>query len=244
MLDYGNELSRLRHYLNNRDWTYAEIEEIIQLAARDIDDTVVDIVSNAIAETTEYAVDLGAEEFIEDMDVVEMGGGFMIATKSGRTDYSLPERKMLPSLLKNAEVSEDGTRYKKIPVGGKSKRQMPRDIFTMMQQKQEAIRKARDDLRHYHEELRSSRANQMVQQFRGTLQKRLEESRAQMKSNPAPKDVEIRTASEKQDPNTSWVIPAREMDMTGYIMDMNRRIQESINYSIDLIIDSYEKEFA
>ena len=58
------------------------------------------------------------------------------------------------------------------------------------------------------------------------------------------KKPEFRTASEKQDPDTTWVIPAKEMDMTGYLMDMNKRIQENIYQSVAFIVESYEKEFA
>ena len=245
MINPDAEISRLRSYLDQRDWMPAEIDDILDLASNDINEIILDIVSNAVAEATDYALDLGAEEFIEDMDVIEVGGGFMISTLSGKTDFSIPERKMLNDLLKNAKVSKDGNRYKVIPVGGTESSQQPRDIFTVMRNRDSMLQEARATLNNESLDRRSARAQTMASHFRNIISSKLKE-----RVIPRDRQVEtrvkpnFRTASDKQDENTQWVIPAKEMDMTGYLMDMNKRIQESIYSSVMFIVESYEKEFA
>lgn len=245
MINPDAEINRLRSYLGQRNWMPNEIDGILDLASNDINEIILDIVSNAVAEATDYAMDIGAEEFIEDLDVIEVGGGFMISTVSGKTDYSIPERKMLNNLLKNAEVSEDGNRYKVIPVGGIKKTSQSRDIFSVMRQRDSVLQEARSALNNQALNNRSARAQTMAGHFRNIIANKMSE---RMVSKPRVTETrvkpEFRTASDKQDENTQWVIPAKEMDLTGYLMDMNKRIQDSIYSSVMFIIESYEKEFA
>ena len=245
MINPDAEINKLRSYLSQRDWMPSEVEDILDLASNDVNEIILDIVSNAIAEATDHAVELGAEEFIEAMDVIEVGGGFMISTVSGKTDYSVPERKMLNDLLKNAKVSEEGHRYKVIPIGGEETTQQPRDIFSVIRQRDAALQEARRTLNSQALDKRSARAQTMAAHFRNImvsgLSERLTTKPREIKTRTKP---EFRTASDKQDENTQWVIPAKELDLTGYLMDMNKRIQDSIYSSVVFIIESYEKEFA
>ena len=179
------------------------------------------------------------------MDVIEVGGGFMISTVSGKTDYSVPERKMLNDLLKNAKVSEEGHRYKVIPIGGTETVQQPRDIFSVLRNRDSMLQEARATLNKEALGNRSNRAQTMANHFRNIVSSKLSERiTTKAKTTEIKVKPDFRTASDKQDENTQWVIPAKEMDMTGYLMDMNKRIQESIYTSVTFIIESYEKEFA
>lgn len=246
MINADAEISRLRTYLLDRGWYDTEIEDICDLASRDINEVILEVVSNAVAEATEHAEELGAEEFIEEMDVVEVGNSFMITTLSGKTDFSIPERKMLPDLVKNGEISEDGNRYKVIPVGKKKEISRPMNIFSDLQQKQQAQQEARRSLLESNMDMRSARAQHMAGHFKQVISRRLNDihSRRISKVEEKSDDIQFRTASEKQDPNTQWVIPAVKMDMTGYLMDMNRRIDDTIRDSVIYIIDSYKEEFS
>jgi hypothetical protein len=244
MINPDVEIANLRHYLNGRGWLPQEIEDILDLASRDMNEVILDVVSNAVAEATEYAEDLGAAEFIEDIDVVEIGGGWMITTHSGKTDFSVPERKMLPDLVKNGKVSKDGNRYQVIPIGGKKEITQPKDLFSTMRQQQVEQREARASLLDKSIDQRSARAQQMASHFRSIINRRLSDQHTGRKITVPTGDVVFKTASEKQDINTQWVSPAIERDMTGFLMDMNKRIDDTIDSSIRFIAESYEKEFA
>jgi len=244
MINPDAEINGLRSYLSQRNWLQSEVEDILGLALNDINEIILDIVSTAVADATDYAIELGAEEFIEDMDIIEVGGAFMISTVSGKTDYSIPERKMLHDLLKNAKISEDGHRYKVIPIGSTETKRQPRDIFSVMRQRDSVIQEARSALNSQALESRSARAQTMASRFRSIINSKLTaqvspgtiEAKAKVKP-------EFRTVSDKQDENTQWVLPAKEMDLTGYLMDANKGIQESIRSSVLFIIESYEREF-
>ena len=246
MINPDAELSKLRMYLQDKGWYGNEIEEIVDLASRDINNIMLDVISNAVAEATEHAEELGADEFIKEMDVVDFGGGFIITTLSGKTDFSTPAKKMLPDLVKHGKVSEEGHRYRVIPVGSKKEIKQPKNIFSSLQAQQLAQQEARASLLESNIDNRSTRAKHMADHFRSIMSRRLDDMRAQSgpKTYESTGEVKFRTASEKQDPNTQWVIPAVKMDMTGYLMDMNSRIEDTISSSISYIIESYEKEFA
>jgi len=245
------ELQKLRWSLSNGGWLPNELDEIIDIASRDINESILNIVSNAIAEITDYAIDIGAEEFIGDVDVQEIGGGFIITTRSGTMDYSTPERHMLPDLVRNGKVSEEGYKYQVIPIGAKKKVKPIRNIFNTMRDQVADQQEARASLLQNSMDNRSARAQHMASQFKSIITDRLQQLHAQRASAAAAEGnyntggaVKFATASEKQDAATQWVLPAKEMDMTGYIMDTNKRIEEAIRVSVDYIVSSYEREFA
>ena len=174
MINPDAEIAKLRYYLDDRGWLPQEIEEVLDLASRDINETILDVISNAVAETTDYALDMGAEEFVEDITVVEIGTGFMITTQSGQTNYSTPERQMLHDLTKNGKVSEDGHRYKVIPVGGKRSINRPTNIFGQMQEQQREQQDARASLLESNMDKRTAKAQHMAGHFRSIISSRLE----------------------------------------------------------------------
>jgi hypothetical protein len=61
---------------------------------------------------------------------------------------------------------------------------------------------------------------------------------------PAPtKDITFRTASSEQDPETDWVYPAKELDLTGYIMDLNSRMSDTMSDVVPKLIETYIEEY-
>ncbi len=244
MINPDAELNRLRWRLHDLGWSTLDVDAIITQAESDIDQIIVDIVSDSVAKATDYAIDLGAEEFIEDMQLEEFSGFYRITTITGRTDFSQPEKKMLPHLLQNAETNpETGIRSKVIPVGGKSSK---KDIFSVMRSRQSEITAKREEL--ILNAARSDRANMMAARFRdivdSSLAARRQEKQSRLTSNTGQSEIEFRTASSTQDPENSWVIPAKEMDMTGFLMSLNAEMQEALNYAVPRLINIYIENYS
>lgn len=243
MLNPDLEIDRLRWRLAERDWLPEEVDQICDDAASEINSIILDVVANASAEAIDHAESIGASDFLSDIEISEVGSYFHIATRSGKTDYSRDRKVMLPSLLKNAETAKDGTRYKVIPIRDKGAEQMKpsNDMYNTMKQMQKAQETARSSLKDNNRNNRSARANFMADQFRVSMRQAMNVNQ----SKPAETGpVSFRTATSKQDPNVDWVIPEKDMDLTQYLDDLNRRIDETIDSSVLLIIESYEKEFS
>ena len=238
MVNPDAELNRLRWRLHDLGWSYSDVDAIIEQAEADVDQIIVDVVTDAVAKATDYAIDLGAEEFIEDMEVEEFGGFYRITTASGRTDFSEPEKKMLPHLLQNAEANpETGIKSKVIPVGARGSK---KDIFSVMRARQSEITAKREEL--LLNTARSDRAAMMAARFRDIIDSSLATRRQERQAQNTRMDgseVKFRTASSTQDPENDWVIPAKEMDMTGFLMSLNTEMQEAVNYAIPRLVNIY-----
>lgn len=238
-----SELYRLRNNLYSSGWEAGEIDQILDQASKDVNELILDVVENAVAEAIDYAQDLGAEEFIAEMDIQESGGYFQIWTISGKTDYSEPVRQMLPDLLKNGSQNPNtGNINKVIPIGGKDQKILG-DIFSVMQDRQKKLQEARESLVENNLDKRSARASHMASSFRSILQRNLAARQKITKVREVTSPTEFRTASSKQDPSESWVYPAKEMDMTGFLMDLNSRIANTLESAISQLISSYIEEY-
>ena len=201
-----------------------------------------------MVEAAQYAAEIGADEFIDDVDVAEIGGSYNIITRSGQTNYSQPEVKNLPNLLKNGKVAADGSRYKVIPLNdNSSSKRMGNSIFEDQQALQSKIQAARESLRNNLRIGSSPRTNQMTERFREMIRQNMPARESFFSLNKVKQNSTVKprfaTASSKQDPATSWVIPARELDMTGYLMDINSRIQQNIYDTVSTIVNEYERLF-
>ena len=131
MINPDAEVDRLRHTLMQEGYDLADADLICDAASDDINELMLDIAANAITEATEYAAQIGAEDFIDDIDVIPSGGIFIVTTRSKRTDYSEPERKMLLDLIKNGENAADGSKYKVIPITKTEKLNIPANMFEL-----------------------------------------------------------------------------------------------------------------
>lgn len=258
MIDPDFELDRFRQrMIQDNLASQHEIEDIVFETLMAVNEAILMSISEAVAEVTDYAINIGCEEFLAELEVVENGPSWVIASTSGKTDFSIPARPMLPHLLKNAKVAKDGSQYKVIPVGksdGKAARRMT-SLHEVLQRRQADINEARAALHRKTMDSRSARANDMASAFsdiiKSTLQDRAEfykgaiASQREAKAKPAPSGgQEYRTATSKQDESTQWVIPAREMDMTGMLNDVNAKIAVQHDQAILTIIESYEHKYA
>lgn len=252
MINVTTEINRLRWKLQSQDIPYQRIDQICDSAAAEIDEIIAETVDNAVARAIEYAADIGAEQFVEELQIIEVGGSYQVHTISGRTDFSVPEIPNKENLLRNAKVGKDGIRSRVIPIGGKSgkKPTMPTSSFSADRQRQQVIDTARDAVQSNSGNWTSS-VNSMTDSFKERLNRNIEQRKAFYSSRRSEikdsiiKDrsqVEFRTVSDRS-PDDSWVIPARELDMTGFLMGLNRDIESTIDTAVISIVDEYSRDF-
>lgn len=237
MINPDAQINMLRSYLTSKGLDYNQVDTIADSANMDINNAILDVVTEAVEQAVNYALDIGAEEFLSDMDLLNIGGSFQIVTKSGRTDYSVDEREMLPHLLKNAKIAKDGSRYKHIPMRPSHSKVQGRSIFEDQRALQSKIDTARANIKN---ELNGSRmsATAVAQRFMNSVM--INTPQRSKYTNRSSGAVSFRTASSKQNPKNDWVLPKKERDMTGFLVDINRNIEHSIDENIRYIIKEYE----
>jgi hypothetical protein len=237
MLDPYFEINKLRWKLQNRGYSYSDVDTISRQASDDIHAAILDVVSDASAEAVSYAESIGATDFFADIDVVPDGFAFAIKTRSGRTDYSIDRTENLTNLLKNAKTAADGSRYKVIPI--KEKPKMGISSMANMQQQSDAAKIARAKLLESNRANISERASTIADQLRQSMAATIASNRERQEG-----DVKFKTASSKQEAHISWVIPEMDRDMTQYLHQLNDGIKVSIENSVLLIIARYDEEYA
>lgn len=241
MINPDTELDRLRWNLSGKAWTETEIDEIIGLVSEDINNVILDAVSNATSQAITHAEAIGAQDFIDDIDVIQEGSLYVITTKSGITDFTVQRVENLPNLLKNGKDMKGGGKYKVIPIREKRSR-MGTSTFESMAQQDRDKQSARTALADDASSNRSARATTMAQQFRQNLAKTIESRKKAL-----PQEVgtpQFRTATSNQDPKKDWVIPEIDRDMTQYLIDLNDRIRDTVQESVTTIISFYQQEYA
>lgn len=249
MINLDTELERLRRSLDIKGLDFDDVEQIVGLAKQDVDNTIDQLVADAIQQATLIGVSKDALDFIAELEVKDYGGQIQIGTMSGKTDFSLPPYPNLNNLLKNAKVAEDGSRYKVIPIGKKSERTYSpgnmSDLALLQQQMNEQRQIERDARKSMLDDARKAtftgqsanilsglaKAREILQQ------KKSEEQRVERESEPQ----DYRTASSKQDPTTDWVLPEVERDMTGALNEINKQLESNINHAVASIINEYER---
>lgn len=244
MINADFELNQLRWTLKE---TYLdeEVDFIVDQASQNVNEVILDVVANAVAEAVSYAELYNIDDFIKEMNVVDTGSSFQITTTSGRTDFSVPAIEMLPHLLKSANISKDGTRYKVIPIQEKSGITGSTNSADMLKQQQAAITQARDSLKQNKANGTSARASSMASDFRNALARNMAAQRSATTKTPSKGTgpVQFRTATSLQDPKTKWVLPKKDMDMTHFLWDLNHQMQATIDESVMMIIKSYREEY-
>jgi hypothetical protein len=240
MLNPDFELDRLRWSLQNKGWESDEIDQVVDLASEEINNVILDVISNASATAIDHAEIIGAQEFLQDIDIQQEGFMYFIKTKSGKTDYSIQRTENLPNLLKNGKPTKDGGKYKIIPMR-EHKPVIGRSSFETVMNQQRIIDASRAALLDSNKDSRSARANQMADQFRQGLARTVGARQKEHAKEVGPPS--FRTASSNQDPRSQWVIPEIDRDMTQYLLDLNDRIKDTVESSITTIITFYQQEY-
>jgi len=226
-------ISNLRFRLAASYSTY-DVDAIADSFSEEINLSTLDIVKNYTDSAINYAYSIGAKEFVHDINIIEKADGFEISTLSGKTDFSIPEIKNLPNLLKNGKTGKDGNVYKKIPM--KKKRattSMQQAVDTNLLQGNARAQLVDKGVNS------TNKITAMVESFSQQL-------RNQVRPTERAENTTVdsfRTASSKQDPNTSWVIPKKDMDMTSFLRDLNHSMAGDIANTISSIIEKYEREY-
>ena len=240
MLNPDLELDRLRWNLQDKGWLPDEVDKIVDLASEEINNIILDVISNASATAISHAEIIGAQEFLHDIDVVQEGFLYFIGTKSGKTNYSIERVENLPNLLKNGKPTKDGGKYKVIPLRERNLK-VGLSSFETMQEQQRMSSAARAAMIESNRDNRSARANQMADHFKQSLARTVNARQRQKAQETGP--TIFRTASSKQDQKSQWVIPEIDRDMTQYILDLNDRIKDTVESAVMTIIKSYEQEY-
>jgi hypothetical protein len=226
----SQRLMYLRSRLQSLGLSSGEVSSMMESASSEIQQATYSIVEKAVYEAEDYGSSIGAEEFLAQIKLDASSGYIEISTDSGQTDFSQPPLPMLPWLLNKAKTAKDGSRYKVIPVGGVSSKPKPtpqaRDIASGLNSMSSEVAPA------------SAMAESMAAAFGlGASASITERQRPVSVEKP-----EFRTASSKQDASRQWVLPAKDLDMTGTLMTINATIRSEIDRTCDEIINKYEME--
>ena len=234
------DIERLRFALSRNQVPNIEIQYICDDAEGEINETLLSIVSNAVSEAIDHALDIGADGFIDDVQILpDSNGLYQISTHSGILNYSKPEKQMLSHLLKNAKTSQDGHKYKVIPISQNDTR-VEQSMFSTLQARQDAM----DDSRAALREQARNRKLGITEALRVNISKQTSAARTVRSGSHAKTGaVEFRTASDRQDPLKAWVIPEKEADMSDYIQELNNKIADQAREAIKQLIDSYYSQY-
>lgn len=224
----SQKLNIMRSKLQAMGMEYADIQNIEDNAERDIRERVQDAISAAIREIAETGRAEKAEDFLSEIKLDEESGYIQISTDSGRMDFSKQAFPMLPWLLKNAKTAKDGSRYKVIPVGAKSDRPVKpqKNVEAGIAALQGSKRGVSD------------MAMDMAAAFGMGANNKIQPP----KSSSSGDKPSFRVASSKQDGMSSWMQPAKDLDMSSAIMETNLRIRQQIDAICDEVIDFYIRE--
>lgn len=199
-------------------------------AANEIKQAMQSIVEKAVYEAEDYGSSIGAEEFLAQIKLDAGSGYLQISTDSGQTDFSQPPYPMLPWLLGNAKTAKDGSRYKIVPIGGVSSKPKPtpqaRDIASGLNAMA----------------TENTSATAMAESMASAFGMGASASITERQRPFSEKKPEFRTASSKQDASRQWVLPAKELDMTGTLMTLNAMIRSEVDKACDEIVNKYETE--
>jgi len=231
------EIDRIRNTLYRYGLEARDVQTIVDSMSSEINETISSIISEAAAEAVMYAESAGITQFMDDIDIVPDGWMFFVRTKSGNTNYSTPRIANLPNLLKNAKVSSDGSRYRVIPIKNKPNKNMT-SSFSVMADQQKIAEDARRSIGNA-AGTRSAQASMIAQQIKQSVSGIIQSD----KQSDAGITTEFRTASDKQNPDTSWVIPEKDRDMTQFLDQLNDRVRDNMQTSVASIISQYEQEY-
>lgn len=246
MPDPKIEILTLKTALLNKGLPEYRVNELCDLATTEIENSIMEAVSDAYTESVENGMNIGAQDYMAELRPVNMGSTFQIVSDSGVTDFSEPPVPMLSNLLKNADIAKDGSRYKRIPVGKKSPNKSQKrvafsvlDVFADINQKRAEIKQRRRAKRKDKQSDPMTGANELAEAV--SVSRNRNVGTVQSKSStPTVGAQEFKTASSKQNAQSSWVRPAKQLDMTGILMNINTALEGRIENIVRSTIAKYE----
>jgi len=225
-----SELSQLHSDLMRSGFNIAEAQTICGEAESEISGLIALIVENAVDDALSYSVSIGADEFVDDMTLIDSGDGvFTISTHSGNLDYSSDKVEMLPHLLSNPKIAQDGHKYKTIPITDSPN--VKRSMFDVLQNSKNKQDLKRTDLK--------KNGNSALAAAKARIAQKAAAMAAAKQNASSSGEPNFRTASEKQDKAVMWVKPEKDADMSSFIEDLNRNIMSQSSDTINDIMISY-----
>lgn len=243
MIDPNYELERLKDILRSKGLSEQEIDRTSNEAAQDISFAITDALAGALSEAAQAGIDEGALKFVDELKAVRVGNYFEIGTDSGQMQFREPPFPMIPSLLKNAKMSKDGTLYKHIPMGKDPGRKSTTSLMNAQKNISAAQNEAKANWGTGKKDVMET-----AMQFSGTYtaakaSSRNDEMRAKVLDKNPHTNTKFRTVTNKQDSSTQWVRPAKNNDVAGTVNDINNRLKESIDSAVISIIQKYGEGF-
>lgn len=216
MINADLEVQRLRNKLHAANivdrW---QIDNICDSVSNKIDQQTQDIVTSAMQQAVEYATEIGADRFIDEVKIISIGNTFKIVTVSGDLDYSEDAIKNLPNLLK-------GRDSRVIPITD-TKTTRKTNLMDMMSSVSKSVEK-------YNQMSLSADASPSCFDLTKNLVSQMNARKILLqKTKQQIGQTRFRTASKNQDPNVSWVIPKRNLDMTDFINNLNADMESQID---------------
>ena len=225
----GGVITSLRRTLRMKQKSDDRIDELVHRAENDLNVAILDIVVDNLQQVQQLAIEYGIDDFVENVDIQAVGGHFEIAITGGKTDFSTPREEMLPKLLRTGKTSSKGMVYKVIP------------LPTVREYKTRSLSSV-DAMQSRAAEIKQERVNNKRSLDAGRMAKNFATSAPKVKMDvqvtPAV-GKEYRTATSKQDPATQWVKPARDINITNDLMDINSRMSAQITNVTQSIIHRY-----
>ena len=244
MLDTRTEIDRLRQRLRVKNLSESVIDDICDDVSREISMVTADILADAMSQAVKVGGDLSSTDMINELKAVRTGPTFEIITDSGRTDFSEPPFPMLPKLLKNAKIAQDGSLYKVIPLKKKSSSNRMAVTIEAALENINVARRIAKEQRDAEKETRSGFISPDAMKGMDTFSAMQAINRSRQKQQkmgqPTSPVVEFRTASSKQDASTQWVMPAKQRDATGPLREINMNMHDDIDRAIESIIREHE----
>lgn len=224
MINLEIKLFQLQKHLRDYGIEDSDVHTLVQEAKDIIYESIDELTQAAMQDAVLYAEEQGVYEFAQELTVDQNGLYRTLSSKRGTFRFNYPERQNLNNLLKNGEIADDGSKYKIIPVGKKSFS----SSFDQMKAQSAIQSEARAAMIGKN---MSKRASQLSEALQAKIRDRVQ--------NVASRSPEFKTASSKQDPQKSWVIPERDVDLTEYMENLNSQLQAEITNTIDNTIDYY-----
>lgn len=244
MIDANSEITRLRQSLRFKNLSETIIDSICDDVSREISDLTSDLLAQAMSDAVSFG---SSSDFIQEVRSVRQGSTYSVSTDSGKTDFSEAPFPMLPKLLKNAKIAKDGSLYKVIPV--KPKGSVPSRTAVTTEAALTQIESAR--LQSKQDRTNQNRGSSSPDAMRGmdtvsamqAISKSRQKTEVATASKTSSGPVDFRTASSKQDPNSQWVNPGKQADMTSILQNINASLHDAIDRAILDVVRKYEGQF-
>lgn len=234
-MSFYRAIDSIRSSLYNQGYDPMDVDSVCEEAAEELSALIADIVAGALDEAESAGIQAGMKDFVAELTAIQMGDSFRITTTSGRHDYSTPKKMMLKSLLKNAKVAKDGSLYKRIPISDKGPN--PTSSFDVDKSRNTHLEKVKNEI---NANIRSGGLGKDIGKAARDFASSFTGARENNKPAAGKRPVKaIVTASSKQNPDTQWVIPAKEMDAQDILEDVNQRLNRGIEDAMRLIYERY-----